>query len=572
MRNHLRETRERGNTPRVPTYEAVASTLSLLGADTVFGIIGRGNFYLTQRLVNQHGAKWYWARQETAAVTMADAWARATGRVGVCTLTQGPGLTNAITGLAEAAKARTPMLVVTGEVETGRLRTSQRIDQDALAAAAGAIAERVLSPDSSVDDTTRAWQRALWERRPVVLSFPADIQHESCVGPGAAIRPPSAPPPTIPSRESIARAADCVADAHLPLVLAGRGAVNASARGPLEQLADRIGALLATSAPAHGLFDGNPWSLGIAGAFASPRAKEFLPKADLLLAFGASLDERTTRYGELIDRDATLVLCDDDPAASSLHEQSVVTLLGDATEAAVSLVAELDRRGLTLGGFRAQFESSTISDPGWRIEDESTHDAIDPRVLMLRLEEELPRARNLTTDGGHFQGFPPMHLSVPDPRSFIFTQEFATIGLGLPTGVGTAVARSNCPTVAVVGDGGLMMSLGELDAAISHHLPLLVVIMDDGAYGAEVHHFSLYGERTELVEFGLRDFAGVARALGADAGIVRTKEDLDGLLDHWLNELTGPFVLDCKVNPNVRADWWVEDVISRERDQSKRRT
>src|SRR2546430_12967646 len=143
----------------LPAFEAVAATLARLGADTAFGVLGSGNFRLAERLTSRHGLSYHWARHETAAVTMADAWARVTGRVGLCTVHQGPGLTNAMTGLAEAAKARTPLLVVAGEVATTAVAVNQRIDQDRLARAAGAQAERVIRGRTAVRDTLRACRR-----------------------------------------------------------------------------------------------------------------------------------------------------------------------------------------------------------------------------------------------------------------------------------------------------------------------------------------------------------------------------------------------------------------------------
>jgi thiamine pyrophosphate-dependent acetolactate synthase large subunit-like protein len=520
----------------LPAFEGVAATLARLGVDTAFGLLGSGNFRLVERLESRHGVSWHWARHETAAVTMADAWARVTGRVGVCAVHQGPGLTNAMTGLAEAAKARTPLLVIAGEVATTAAGVNQRIDQDQLARAAGAQAERVARGRTAVHDALRAWRRAMAERTPVVLSFPVDVQDEPCPAPPDALAV-DVPAPPEPAADAIAAVADLAQRARRPLVLGGRGAAHCGRA--LEDLASRIGALLATSAPAHGLFADSPWSLGISGGFASPRAQELLPRADLVLAFGASLNHWTTRRGELLR--GQVVKCDADPAAQP-------TLLGDAGAAARALAAELERRGVRAPARR--WDLRALGDPGWQIPD----GAADPRALLIRLDAKLPEQRTLVTDAGHFQGFPPMHLRVPDGRSFVMTQAFQSVGLGLATGIGAAVARPDRPTVAVVGDGGLMMALGELDSAAAQKPWLLVVVIDDGAYGAEVHHFGPMGEPTALVEFGERNFAGVARALGIPAQTVRSLDDLDAL-DGWAG---GPFLLDCKVDPQVRAEWLQE--------------
>src|SRR3954471_23118229 len=384
-----------------PAFEAVAATLARLGADTAFGVLGSGNFRLTERLAARHGASYHWARHETAAVTMADAWARVTGRVGVCTVHQGPGLTNAMTGLAEAAKARTPLLLVAGEVATTAAGVNQRIDQDALARATGAQAERVARGRTAVRDTARAWRRAQAERTPVVLSFPVDAQDEpSPPPPGDLVVDP--PAPAAPAAEAITAVTALIERASRPLVLGGRAAAHA--REPLEELAERAGALLATSAPAHGLFDGSPWSLGISGGFASPLAQELLPQADLVLAFGASLSHWTTRRGELLH--GHVVRCDSDPATHP-------ALLGDAAAAASALSAELARRGGDPPTRR--WELDALAGPGWD-ELPAKAERLDPRALMIALDERLPEQRALVTDAGHFQGWPPMRLRVPDGR------------------------------------------------------------------------------------------------------------------------------------------------------------
>ena len=232
---------------------------------------------------------------------MADGYARVTGRVGVCSVHQGPGLTNTVTGLAEAAKSRTPVLVLSGETPAAALTSNFRIDQHDLVESVGAIAERVHSPPTAADDAQRAYQRAVIERRPVVLMLPD--RHPAA----AARRRPSPPSPrsrrSKPPRPTAPRSRPpptCSLEARRPAIIAGRGAVLADARDDLEGLGQLTGALLATSAPANGLFAGLPYSLGISGGFASPLAAELLPQADAVLVVGASVNHWTTKHGALI--------------------------------------------------------------------------------------------------------------------------------------------------------------------------------------------------------------------------------------------------------------------------------
>jgi len=278
-------------------YELLSRQLIGLGSDTIFGLVGSGNFFLAESLVT-HGAKFVAARHEAGALAMADAWARLTQKVGICTVHMGPGFTNIITPLVEAAKARTPLLVLTADVSTGAVTSTFAIDIDALATASGAIPERLWKNSTATQDLVRAYRRARYERRPVVFVMPQDIQAAESTA--AVIAPEdNAYFSVIPDRSILEKIVSLVRDSRHPLILAGRGSVLAGARAGLEKLAEAIGALLATTANAHGLFAGNPWSIGIAGGFSSPGAVELFRQADLILAFGASLTVWTRRHGRL---------------------------------------------------------------------------------------------------------------------------------------------------------------------------------------------------------------------------------------------------------------------------------
>src|SRR5947209_9690697 len=155
--------------------EAVGAVLAELGAGTVFGVVGSGNFHVTNALVAR-GARFVAARHECGAACMADAWARGTGRVGILTVHQGPGLTNALTGITEAAKSRTPLLVLAPDVAGAAVRSNFRIDVEALAGSVSAVADRLHSPATAAADTARAYRTALGQRRTVILAMPLDVQ------------------------------------------------------------------------------------------------------------------------------------------------------------------------------------------------------------------------------------------------------------------------------------------------------------------------------------------------------------------------------------------------------------
>jgi thiamine pyrophosphate-dependent acetolactate synthase large subunit-like protein len=548
----------------VTIAEAVGAAVVALGCRQVFGVVGSGNFVVTRALM-QGGARFLAARHETAAVTMADAWARVTGEVGVATVHQGPGFSNAVTALAEAAKSRTPLLLLAADTSTAAVRLNFRIDQAAIAAAVGAVPDRIHTPATAVDDVARAYLRAARERRTVALMLPLDVQAAPADPPaagGPAARPAQGNVATRvrPSVDAVEAAADLLAGARFPAIIAGRGAVLAGARRPLEELADLTGAVLATSAVANGLFAGNPFALGISGGFASPTAARLLGSADLVLAAGASLNMWTTRHGALVGPGAKVVQVDCDIDALGAHRPVDLGVVGDVAETAEALVEALHRRGHTATGYRTDDVRAGIAAAGWRHEPyddagDGTH--IDPRTLSLRLDALLPADRQVAIDSGHFMGWPAMYIDVPDPQSFVFTQAYQSIGLGLASAIGAAVARPDLLTVAALGDGGALMAAGELETVGRLGLPLLVVVYNDAAYGAEVHHFGPGGEPLDTVTFPDTDFAALGRAAGAEGLTVRSVDDL-AAVERWVARRDGPLVVDAKVTPTVVAGWLEE--------------
>ena len=542
----------------MPTVaEVVACTLVDLGVRRVFGLIGSGNFDLSNALVAA-GAPFVAARHETGATTMADAYARVTGEVGVVTLHPGCGLTNAVTGITEAAKSRTPLLVLAGDTAAAAVRSNFRIDQDGLAASVGAVAERVHGPAAAAADITRAHRAATVERRAVVVSLPMDLQ--AALVPDAAA-PPAFPvlPPPRPTDAVVSDLADLLLAAERPVLLAGRGARGS--REVIERLGDRTGALLATTAVANGLFADSPWSLGIAGGFASPVGSRLIAEADVVLALGAGLNMWTTRHGTLLPETATVVQLDLDRAAIGAHHPVQLGVLGDVGETVAALVGELERRGSGRAGRRTPALAAEIAAGAWPnvcYDDTSTPAQIDPRTLSLALDSILPAERTVAIDSGHFMGWPARYLSVPDEAGFVFTQAFQCVGLGLASAIGAAVARPDRLTIAALGDGGALMGLADLETVARLGLRMVVVIYNDRAYGAEVHHFGPHGKPLDLVRFPDTDFAALGRAVGLEGMTVRRGEDLKGLADWVGRGARGGVVVDAKIVPTTVADWLEE--------------
>lgn len=540
--------------------EAVGRALAGLGVQDVFGLLGSGNFAVSNALVAA-GARFVAARHEGGAIAMADGYARVSGRVGVCSVHQGPGLTNTLTGLTEAAKSRTPLVVLAADTAAAAIRSNFRIDQDGLVRSVGAVPERVYGPATAVADAARAYRRAVVERRTVVLMLPLDVQAAAVPEASLAVPEPPLVRPVRPADAAVEAAADALARARRPLIVAGHGAVLAGARAPLERLADRIGALLATSANGNGLFAGNSWSLGIAGGFASPVAAELIAQADVVLSVGAGLNMWTTRHGRLLGRDAVVIQVDHEAEAVGAHHRVDLAVLGDAAEAARALLDALERRGTTGGGWRSPELAQRIHAGSWKAtpyEDASTEDRIDPRTLSAALDDLLPEERIVAIDSGHFMGYPAMYLRVPDERGFVFTQAFQAVGLGLGSAIGAAVARPDRLTIAALGDGGALMALPELETVARLGLRMLIVVYNDAAYGAEVHHFGPHGHPLDLVRFPDVDLAALARAAGLAGATVRRRADL-GIVSDWLTGGAAPALLvDAKIVPTVVAEWLEE--------------
>ncbi len=543
--------------------EALGTALVEHGADAVFGVVGSGNFHITNAMIAA-GARFTAARHEGGAAVMADAYARATGKLGVLSVHQGPGLTNAVTGITEAAKSRTPLLVLAAETGAGGVRSNFRIDQAALARSVGAVADRIGSPDTAADDLARAVRTALHTRRTVVLNLPLDVQ--AAPFPRTEVPLPSAvPAPPAASDAAVAALADLIARARRPVFIAGRGAWLADAREPLRELADRAGALLATSAVARGLFAGDPFDLDVSGGFATPAAADLIGGADLVVGWGAGLNSWTLRHGALLGEGTLVAQVDVDPGQLGAHVDADLGVVGDVAATARAATRELTRRGHRSTGYRDPAVAARLEREGrWRdvaFTDDSDGTRIDPRALTIALDDVLPAERTIAVDSGHFVGFPTMFLSSARAGQLLFTQSFQSVGLGLATAIGAAIARPGQLTVAALGDGGALMGIADLETAVRLRLGLLVVVYNDSGYGAEVHHFGPEGHPLDAVTFPETDIAANARGFGCAGVTVRTAADLASVAEWLAGPRDRPLVVDAKVTTATTA-WWLRHVPS----------
>lgn len=489
---------------------------------------------------------------------MADAYARMSDTVAAVSLHQGCGLTNAATGIGEAAKSDSPVLVLAAEASRGALHSNFAMDQDGFATSLGAEAHRIHTPETAIADVVRAYRTALRERRTIVLNLPLDVQAAPAVGSIHGITIESAQAQR-PDHRAVAQFVDLLEGSERPVFIAGRG--GRCAKSEITALAQQTGALLATSAVAKGLFNDDAYNLGISGGFSSPLTAELITGADLIVAFGTALNMWTMRGGKLIGADTKIVQIDIDDAAIGAHRPVSLGVVADAAATATDAMALLSnnqpvryrtepiRERIVTGARWDQTETKDLSVPGT---------VVDPRAVTQRLNELLPSQRIVSIDSGNFMGYPSQYLDVPDEFGFCFTQAFQAIGLGLYTAIGSALAQPNRLAVLGTGDGGFLMAVQELETAVRYQMPLVVLVYNDAAYGAEVHHFT--EEDHDTVTFPETDIAAIARGFGATGITVRDVDDL-AAVTQWLDSSpTAPLVIDAKI-ANDGGSWWLAEAF-----------
>jgi thiamine pyrophosphate-dependent acetolactate synthase large subunit-like protein len=442
-------------------------------------------------------------------------------------------------------------------------RSNFFVDQEAMARAVGAVPHRVTSGEEAVAQTVAAVAEAVHGRRTVVLNLPLPVQaQEVPEGALVGVGLPAAPAPVEPSAGDVQRLAAALAAAERPVFVAGRGSRSAGARDALRTLGEKAGALLATSAVARGLFCDDPWQIDVSGGFSSPLTAELVHGADLIVGWGCALNMWTMRHGRLIADAATVVQVDDTADAIGAHRKLTFGVVGDVQRTAGAVADALG--AATRTAYRTLEVGQRLGrELRWRdvpFDDTGGDGRVDPRALSIAVDDLLPAERVVAVDSGNFMGYPSMFLSVPDEEGFCFTQAFQSIGLGLATAIGAALARPDRLPVAALGDGGALMSAAELETVVRLGLPMLVVVYDDEAYGAEVHHFGPHGHDLGIVQFPPTDIAAIGRGYGMDAVTVTSVEDLAPVRSWVAEGPTGPMLLHARVTRD-EASWWLEEAF-----------
>lgn len=531
--------------------ETIARTLAP-EVDEFFGIMGNGNAWFVDAL-ERLGRGIIPVRHEVATVAAADAYHRVTRRPAVATTTYGPGFTNTVTALADAAMSRTPLLLVAGGAPTTGARPWD-VDQVALAASVGVETFTVSTTDAT-STTRRALDHALRNRIPVVLEIPYDLAALPAEEEVSGEEPTSAGV-SIPLIDAdLNPFIRALTEARHPLILAGRGARESA--DAVRALAGLLHADVATSAPAQGLFaiPGNYRDLGVCGGFAAPGAAEEIRRADVVLVLGAGLNQFTMAFGDAFGADAQVVQVD--LATAPTHPRVDHFLTGDVTVVATRLAEKL-----RADDFSPAPRDHQVADPMARpAGDELASDGLlDPRSLMVEMNRILPKEKLVASDGGHFIGWASTYLdfSAPDEIVLLGTAS-QSIGLGFPTAVGVAVAAgTEKMTVLATGDGGGLMALADAETFIRTAHRGVVLVFNDSAYGAEIHQYGSKGLDDRPMLIPEVHFAAVLGGLGASGTVVRELSDL-AKFETWVaSGEPGTFVLDCRVSTTVIAPFMQE--------------
>lgn len=539
----------------------------------VFSLMGNGNVWFIDALETL-GHPVVEVRHEVATVASADSYFRTSGQIAVATTTYGPGYTNAISALAEASLARIPLIYVVGDAPTAGLRPND-IAQGEMAAACG-VPTIYAHPDSVVERTYEAIELALRSSKPVVLAIPHDLIRATLPPAQQQLlaNPPQINLPEAPYPQVDEELMDEIIRAKQLLILAGRGARGA--RKEVTKLAAALGADVATTAPMRGFFGRTPGkvyrnpeeevtqplpgdsyrNLGVCGGFAAPSAQAEMRSADVVLVLGAGLNQFTRAFGDSFAPDARIIQVDVQPQPTS--ETVSRFIHGGVAEFSHLLYQHVADRA-------PRRSRAELTQPVYPQAEEFLGDGrLDPRALFSELNEVLPTDRVIVTDGGHFMGWPNMYLDVDGPEQTIMVgTAMQAIGLGFPSAVGVAKATaSRSPertVVMVTGDGGGMMGIADAESFIRVARRGVIVVVNDSAYGAEIHQYAVRGadERTmRLPEF---DFAGMLRPLGAETMVIRELADLDRVRDYFRagrdGTREGTLVLDCRVSREVVASF-----------------
>ena len=541
--------------------QAVVGVLEREGVEAVFGHPGGANMPIYDVLYDHQNPREYkgirhiLARHEQSAAHMADGYARASGKVGVCMATSGPGATNLMTGLATAYMDSSSVVAITGQVPTFVIGTDGFQESDVVGMATS-VTKYAFQP-LRVRDVPYMMKAAFYlaatrRPQPVLVDIPKDVQQgeDDVEFPDHVdfpnYRPLPDPDPTIV--KTIART---VLTAQRPIILAGGGVKMANAYRELQAFAELLVAPVATSFMGKGAFPENhPLSLGCMGMHGSEQTNKLLPECDVLLVIGSRFSDRTTGKIEKFCPNTKVIHIDADKAEiGKNYKLPVVSLVADAKKALQHLLREVE------AGMLGQQREGWIK---------KTHDVLAmakseldvngsnlsgvETIKMLR--RFLPTKAIVTTEVGQHQMWCEQHFQVIEPRTFFSSGGLGTMGFGFPAALGAKVARPDVPVIDIAGDGSFLMTENSLATSVEEQIPVTVIILNNQMLGmvAQWQRF-FYKRRYSSVHLGkVPDYVKLAEAYGATGVRVNTIPELESAVTRAIQSPVTT-IIDVPISP-----------------------
>jgi sulfoacetaldehyde acetyltransferase len=533
--------------------EAFVETMVAQGVDTMFGIMGSA-FMDAMDIFAPAGIRLIPVVHEQGAGHMADGYSRVSGRHGVIIGQNGPGISNAVTAIAAAYWAHSPVVVITPE--TGTLTQGlggfQEAAQLPMFAEFTKYQAHVSNSKRMAELTARAFDRALLEMGPTQLNIPRDLFYGDIT---VEIPKPIRIERGAGGVESLNAAADLIANAKFPVMISGGGVVMGDAFKEAIALAERIGCPVVNSYQHNDSFPAShPQWCGPLGYQGSKAGMRLIAQADVVIALGTRLGPFGTlpQYGmDYWPKGAKLVQIDADAKMLGLVKKVDVGICGDAKAAALALLERLAGRTLACDATRAERAAKTAEEKAaWEKElSEWTHEKdaysldmieeakgektptggqwLHPRQVLRELERAMPAHVMISTDIGNINSVAHSYLRFEEPRSFFAPMSFGNCGYALPTMIGAKTARPDRPGVAYAGDGAWGMSMSEVMTAVRHDIPVTAVVFHNRQWGAEKkNQVDFYNRRFVAGELESESFAGIARAMGAEGITVDKLEDV----------------------------------------------
>jgi sulfoacetaldehyde acetyltransferase len=515
--------------------EAFVETLVAQGVKDVFGIVGSA-YMDALDLFPLAGIRFISVAHEQGAGHMADGYARVSGRHGVCIAQNGPGVTNFVTATAAAYWAHSPVVVVTPETGSMTLGLGgfQETEQLPIFSKITKYQAHVNNRARMGELTARAFDRALLELGPTQLNIPRDFFYGDIE---CEIPRPVTIERGAGGEQALNAAAELLAGAQFPVILAGGGVIMANALSEAVRLAELLQAPVCNSYLHNDSFPaGHPLWCGPLGYQGSKAAMKLIAKADVVLALGTRLGPFGTLPQHDLDywpKDARIVQVDADAKMLGLVKPVSVGVCGDAKAAAEALIARLAGKTLAchankdarLAAIKAEktaweteLDGWTHEKDPWSLEVAKDSAYMHPRQMLRELERALPRDAMVSTDIGNICSVANSYLRFERPRSMFAAMSFGNCGYAFPTIVGAKVAAPERPAIAYVGDGAWGMSFGELQTCVRENIPVTAVVFNNGQWGAEKkNHVDFYAKRFVGVNLDKQpSWAAVAKAMGVD--------------------------------------------------------